>query len=675
MRFLSVFYKRAQDAQPHTKKTSLKRNISVISNLFYSTLRMKNTQATILNCTESQGDWKKYLNASKQKDFFQKLQKGEEIEWITKLKNNEELPPPPNSFSIYLEEVAKHGVKAATERIFQDVIINAPVHVSNYFSGNSEKALSFSERESSHFMAKLFHYIKNNSPVEVNLCGWDLYHGHYFIHLSEIDDNNENDEKISNNEIKIEEEKETVKLNGDFAILFHAKEFPKEYRSSKYAMIQPIGSPGMRGEFDPRLGSKFSVKDSDFPLRNYLYLLSTNSVYLFNPLNPNFPMDLLSDTEFYTITEYRFTAHPLGNINYFPHLYKKDHLKLREEGCEPKTIIDFDAAAENVLASPVHMTSLMNIKNQLYKLYSTIRAAHSDDLLELLNDLEKIKPSHQSSSSIFTPSEIVSLPQSIEFIRYLAELRRNDLISQLAPHNQSQLNEMIKKGFSEDDANIALKLTADSEGKFSSFRGEIFSTIIHAKYRDAELLKISNEDYHIDDAYVVWKETFYVDTSLEALKYSSVHNVSLHNAASIILKKRNDELVNTLKEDLDRALQKEQDNNDNNNNNGDDNNGDDNNSNGGNGGVNNGNSNENDKSDIANKDSNDDDKSNEDEMKKEGEGNQDADENCNMKEADENTQKMEEDKTITKNDSSFSGNNLITENVLLNNINIPHLIF
>jgi len=105
----------------------------------------------------------------------------------------------------------------------------------------------------------------------------------------------------------------------DFGILFHAKEYPKEYRMTKYGPLYPIGADEMGGEKDPRIGSKSSVHDEDFPLRNLIYLLSRNQVYELDVRKADFPEDALSDKEFCTVN-----AGSLGSldvvfdVNYFP---------------------------------------------------------------------------------------------------------------------------------------------------------------------------------------------------------------------------------------------------------------------------------------------------------------------------------------------------------------------
>jgi hypothetical protein len=186
------------------------------------------------------------------------------------------------------------------------------------------------------------------APVGVELSGWDLYHCHCFVHSRAPVGTERREQRAARGGTEEEEttqpetaassgagsepEKETEKENGsgrddehdtapefDLGLLFHAKEFPAEYRRTSWEKVQPIGSEGMggaspdqnthaqpnarqiclpseytvtyctfecvrcgvsdgAGAADPRIGTRCSVDDSDYRLRNYLWLLSVSDL-------------------------------------------------------------------------------------------------------------------------------------------------------------------------------------------------------------------------------------------------------------------------------------------------------------------------------------------------------------------------------------------------------------
>jgi hypothetical protein len=123
--------------------------------------------------------------------------------------------------------------------------------------------------------------------------GWDLYHGHFFVHVREdtpqtaepenpipgvtgntgdeggtmetkaegISDVSTNGSKevSADDSTDVEEGKpgknSQANIVCDFGILFHGKEFPKEYRASPFGPTFPIGSPGTEAEQREREGT------------------------------------------------------------------------------------------------------------------------------------------------------------------------------------------------------------------------------------------------------------------------------------------------------------------------------------------------------------------------------------------------------------------------------------
>ena len=50
-----------------------------------------------------------------------------------------------------------------------------------------------------------------------------------------------------------------------------------------HPQVYPLGAPAMGGPRDPRTGTCCSIEDADYHLRNYVWLLSTNTIALLDP--------------------------------------------------------------------------------------------------------------------------------------------------------------------------------------------------------------------------------------------------------------------------------------------------------------------------------------------------------------------------------------------------------
>ena len=101
-------------------------------------------------------------------------------------------------------------------------------------------------------------------------------------------------------------------MSCDLGILFHAREFPKEYRASRYQDVTPVGDPKMGGIHDMRWGTECSIEDGDSHLRNYVWLLSTNRVVILDCSHPVLT-NLVQDREFWTVPVSHFAN--VGDIN------------------------------------------------------------------------------------------------------------------------------------------------------------------------------------------------------------------------------------------------------------------------------------------------------------------------------------------------------------------------
>jgi hypothetical protein len=215
------------------------------------------------------------------------------------------LPPPPTELKIYMELVMTMDIEDANSFLFGDEILKPPHRISNYISGSTERCLRFRNVSCAAFVASIFHAIQHASPTSVEFAGWDLYHGHMFLNAQQHGD----------------------KLGLDMGILFHAKEFPVEYRASSWSPTFSIGAPEMKGDRDPRIGTKCSLHDQDFSMRNYIWVFSTNKVYLIDTSSAHCPAEIFGNREFSTVDQSFFSRAQLGDVNYFPGLHSEsEHL-------------------------------------------------------------------------------------------------------------------------------------------------------------------------------------------------------------------------------------------------------------------------------------------------------------------------------------------------------------
>ena len=453
------------------------------------------------------GEWEKLLAASKPLPFLSQLQQGDILEWIKKLDNKGEEGGSEEDLYAFLTSTLTSSIVEATDYLFDEVLCPTPLHIANYFSGNENKAVKLRFEDSRVFIAHLFHRLKLSSPVPIRLCGWDLYHAHYFVHYSLIDDKNE----------------ERKKIKGELGMLFHAKEFPKEMGGE--------GDNNSRSALDPRYGSEISINDPDYPLRNYLYLLSTDSFYLFDPLHPEFPNSLIKDNQYFTVSEDIFTSLPLGNINYFPHLNAPD-IKFVEDG--NSEVIDYKAASQNILCSPVHLSPSFPVKNLLYKLYNVISGFDQSDLTLLQKELSLLAQPTDLSS----PSAILSLPSSLTYISSLIEQRNADKKKEIELQNAKVFSTMVyAMKYRLNEAKTALTLTADEDGRYFQYRADSMIKILYSRCRTQSLLALYPDDVSEEDALFVWKKAGDPEACLEAIHLARSTSISLSSAVDQVIQK------------------------------------------------------------------------------------------------------------------------------------------
>ena len=204
-------------------------------------------------------------------------------------------PPPPRALRDYLKDAMQSGGEAADASLYEGELRRVPKPFRRFVSGG-DRFCRFKDWRCATFFASLFHHIQAHSPTRVELQTWDLFHGHLFAHATPP-------------------KRPGGRVRCDLGILFHAREFPLEVRRNQLGKPYPIRSRHTGGEADVRIGTQCSIKDPDYFLRNYLWLLSTNQVVLLDTHRPEL-RGVIQNSEFHTVGSGNFAQ--LGDINYFP---------------------------------------------------------------------------------------------------------------------------------------------------------------------------------------------------------------------------------------------------------------------------------------------------------------------------------------------------------------------
>jgi len=216
----------------------------------------------------------------------------------------------------------------------------------------------------------------------------------------------------------------------DLGILFHAKEFPKEYRMTKYGPTYPIGAPEMGGERDPRTGTSCSVEDATFPHRNSIWLLSRNEIFELDARGEGFPDDSLADAEFCTVNASRLgSVDPVFDVNYFPWLPEpSDRLLL----CPPDGFPISLTIAQEIQGSGEGGMPEAAVETALSRVDST-------GLLSLAPLVAETPEGH--------PRLVAMIPAEVHpVVREAIVTRRAELDEKRAVHNAGELVKLRKVG-------------------------------------------------------------------------------------------------------------------------------------------------------------------------------------------------------------------------------------
>ena len=216
---------------------------------------------------------------------------------------------PPLSLYQYAEKLEVDGRDAGNRSILGKSF-RPHENIWRYVGKPSEPSQFYEmkDKDIARFFKSLFLDIQVHSPVDVHLTGWDLHHGHLIITGLSREGR-----------------------NPSLAILFHAKEYPREY-------------PHFGKHGDPREGSPLSIEDDNYHLRNYLWTLGELDVRLLDPLSPDFPKGWIADwkSPFYTVDEFAVGSQYLGTIYFFPSVVPEI-----ADG-RPRTTLFFEPAQEDL---------------------------------------------------------------------------------------------------------------------------------------------------------------------------------------------------------------------------------------------------------------------------------------------------------------------------------------
>ena len=239
----------------------------------------------------------------------------------------------PASLHNYKRRILNAGLVAGARDVLTEVKSHdAFAAVDHVISGGTDFVCGLKDPEMNAFVVDLFRTIQESAPVDVQLSTWDLYHGHLFLHMplqssaaavaavaTEGGSNAVAASSSSSTSPTFSDDGRHER--GEVGILFHAKEFPAEFTNSA-KNFRPVGHPSMGGSKDPRTGTCCSVHDDDYHVRNYLWLLSTNTIVVLDPNHEAFPKRGLmqhgaSGVIFKSVAAFAFGLY-LGDVNYFP---------------------------------------------------------------------------------------------------------------------------------------------------------------------------------------------------------------------------------------------------------------------------------------------------------------------------------------------------------------------
>lgn len=514
-------------------------------------------------------------------DFLSLARSESPPEWIHPLPVK--LPPIPESLTEFMTNSIRDGVEHASHVWLQDRITRPPKDIWKYVSGTSDKAQRFQDYTVGSFFASLFHIMQLSSCTNIELTGWDLYHGHMFMHA------------INKTELETENQNE---IECELGILFHAKEFPMEYRASNYSPVYPIGHPKGGGDKDPRMGTKISTEDVDFHLRNYIWLYSTNKLYLLDPKAPGFDKRILCRSggdEYHTCSWSYFTNNLLGDINYFPslfsqtemgHLYYKAIMqsrKIMEEhkeyiGSSPRKILEsklndslfcwyvkqvgnFIRHSKNFsldlffcprigFSAAIQLFDAFKCKNPeepigMTKVSEIVSIMKEDVLKDILEIFSLVDEKSKTNRELLLCEKKVKDIFCTPILDLIFE-RKKEIQMKKEKYNEEQFKQVLEKNIDPNHAKLALSLTS-FDGYHSSYKSLHLLSASYGKYREIDDIKqFGDEDYPMEEVHLVMKQTFYGWSTLYAMKLQREEGHSFAEAVVLAQQAAVDKLEKSL---------------------------------------------------------------------------------------------------------------------------------
>ena len=380
----------------------------------------------------------------------------------------------------------------------------------------------------------------NNHSTDVTLQPWDLSHAHI---------------------VRCDRGPHGETL----AMVFHTKEFPKEYRHTSTSPVLPLNHPDMGGPLDPRVDSKVSVADANYHLRNYIYLLSTNTLYLLDPRAPGYPSYFLAreGCEFFTFPEWKL-GRLVGDVNYiegypimvahrgaftFAHAMCSAVETICEEDHSTEEL--FHASLTTQVAGLIQRSTFRDLKEFCFR---GRRALEAERFMAESFALEV-----SAEDAYYHEVFVVRLAaKSGVLVQEVSEeiLKRQ---TELDDAEKAQIASLTKDGVEVHHAVEALQATRSKNACVSAFRAKQLLEVVHVQYRSKENVALYGNSAHaLPLAVVVCKELFYADSALEALVLSKEESLPLPAACKSVLQRKDAEVREKIrKEQLERQKQRE----------------------------------------------------------------------------------------------------------------------
>ena len=395
---------------------------------------------------------------------------------------------PPDEFIKYSKDW--DGDSPVFEETFVNVIIDIDEEMKRVVSGG--RCLKLRSLKIEKFLKSIFHKIIESSPVEVTLEKFDMTHCHMMV----------SDE--------------------DCTLVFHAKEFPIEYRHSTTSPVLPVGHPSMGGQYDPRSGTSYSVKDPSFHLRNYIYTLSSNKVYLLDPKNEEFMSSkslssILVKNEFCTLDERKFGS-IVGDINLLPRygiLFS------------PRAAYSLKTSAESLIHKIAHTASHSSEtdisqcgEHQQHIIRTlqpqTIKRPTSTDLVaDLTETIEKADV--RELRKFIGKGDTGSYHGTFSTLEKMVHSALKKKCGRIEQQHESHVEELTGKGILKQHAEQYLELTASQHGS-SAFRAMQVLEVVHPEYRSLiNKEEFGTKAYSSSIAITVCNHVFHASSALAAL--------------------------------------------------------------------------------------------------------------------------------------------------------------